>query len=290
MMRPLFALLLACACAYSAVAEEKKEPREGGILGTGIVGTITQLGSIYVNDQHIRFDKDLIARTAFGPRQAATLKPGETVIVHAVRDASDWRATDITLYHPLIGPVTRHDGELHVMGSRVEWAEAEMTTPDGIEDGDWVAVSGLWKGDAVVASLIEEVTARPRATIIGSYIPGNSDVFQIGGTSVNQISLEHVKTGDVLTVQGRPEAGALSATNVKIGLFETPVTHIIAQGYLSKPDSEGLYTVLGSGAVSFTDAPTMISGEEFGVFCNELQARGDLYTMTPLEAGTCPGL
>lgn len=285
MKRPIVALLTFHLLAGPAWSEDK-EPREGGILGTGIVGTITELGSIYVNSQHIRFDPELTVRTAFGPRKAATLVPGETVVVHALEEPESWSAVEISLYHPLIGPISRSNGDLFVMGSRLDDTEAEIFANDGLEDGDWVSVSGLWKADGVLASRIEEISAQPRATLIGSYIAGGEGDFQIGGTTVNQLAIEHVQTGDVLTVQGRPNGDELDATNVKIGLFEQPMTHVIAEGFLSVPDSEGLYTVLGSGVVSFTPTPEQITGTEFGVFCNILEDASERYAMTVLD-GTC---
>ena len=285
MKRPIFALITFFLLTGTAWSEDK-EPREGGILGTGIVGTITELGSIYVNSQHIRFDPDLDVRTAFGPRKAATLVRGETVVVHAIEQQDAWLAVEISLYHPLIGPINRSNGDWFVMGSKLNDSEAEILSDDGLKDGDWVSVSGLWKSDGVFASRIEEIPAQPRATLIGSYIAGGEGAFQIGGTTVNQLSIEHVKTGDVLTVQGRPNGNALDATNVKIGLFEQPMAYVIAEGFLSVPDSEGLYTVLGSGVVSFTETPENITGTEFGLFCNIQEDTSGRYTMTVLDE-TC---
>lgn len=282
-MKRILLSLLTFFLISGPVQSEDKKPREGGILGTGIVGTITQLGSIYVNEQHIRFDPDLRVKTAFGPRKAATLVPGETVVVRAIESSGAWLAEEITLYHPLIGPLRQENGAFFVMGTQVEAENAEILSNDGLQDGDWVSVSGLWRMNEVVASRIEEVSAKPRATLIGSYVENDDRSFLIGGTAVNQLTLEHVQTGDVLTVQGRPNGNSLDATNVKIGLFEKPVTHIIAQGFLSVPDRQGLYTVLGSGVVSFTDRPEQITGTEFGIFCNVKEDNSERYIMTKMN-------
>ncbi len=238
-----------------------EEEREGGILGTGIVGTITRLSSIIVNGQRITFPPDLPVKNELGPLIASQLVPGDTVAVVASLTGATWKAQNIRRIIPIIGPVSEVNSDetgitLEVMGTLVRLPE--LTTPT-VKRGDWVAISGLWQDEDVVATRVEVIPPRQHAVITGSNLSvGASRISKIGNTLIAGIIPKHIQPGDVIQVTGAPEAGSIHATSLETGIFGGEVGLVQAEGYLSPPSSTGLYTLLGSGMVAFTNQPDMI--------------------------------
>jgi len=211
-MRRIFASILLVVCLsvglFGTAAAQDKEEREGGIVGTGIVGTITELGSIYVNGQHIRFDQNLSVVSPLGERPASTLVAGDTIVAEAIRQGDGWNARSLRAYLPIVGPVTKIiESQIEILGALVEVPESVSSIAElagiGINEGDWVAVSGLWRGDAVVASRIERIDPLPMASVVGTYrSDGGED--RVGAVRMIGVDIQHARPLDVLTVQGAP--------------------------------------------------------------------------------------
>lgn len=250
--------------AAGAAGDATRTEREGGIIGTGIVGTITELGSIVVNGVRVTFGEDFQAETPFGLRPASALVPGETVVVEAEGEGQTALATRIATYLPVIGPISRNDaGTWQIMGTEIVMDQATM---DG-QPGEWVAVNGLWQGNRLIATRVDIVPPQQHATIIGTYW-GNDDVgFTVGQTKVRNVEISHAQIGDVITVQGVPEENGIKAQTVSIGLFSGPVDTLLVEGFLSAPDASGVYTVHGAGVVAFTDNPGMVPAAPRGLYC-----------------------
>lgn len=252
---------------------EAKDAREGGIVGTGIVGVITGLGSIRLNGQRVVFPDDLIVASDLGDRPAGDLVPGETVAVEAVLADGIWHAEHIRHYLPIVGPVGQTgDGWLTVLGSGVVVnADTDMSGFGGSaapRTGQWIAVNGLWRGENVVATRIEKIDAQPDAIVVGTYRPdGPANGFLVGGTRVFGIDVQHAVPGELLTVRGTVDGRGLRARSVARGLFVGPVGKIIMEGYLSQPGPQGMYTIHGSGIVAFVgDRPMPVSSDR-GIYC-----------------------
>lgn len=250
--------------ASFALAEE----REGGIVGTGIAGTITHLGSINVNGQRILIDENMPVFGAVRQKDAGELRPGHTVAAVVRQDGENWRALHIRQVLPLVGPIEAiSDGQLTVLGSQVEIAGLQTD----VTIGDWVAVSGLWQGQKVLASRLDPVPEASRqARISGTYFgsdPSGRDV--VGGTLINGIKTENLQPGDLVRVFGQPTSGGIEATRLETQLFDGAVKVIQVEGYFSEPQPGGLYTVLGSGLIAYTDRPEMIDVESRFVLCGE---------------------
>lgn len=280
MTQLLKSLLMACVIGLGAtgVGATDEDDREGGIIGTGILGTITALGSIYVNGQHIKFAPDLGVDDGLGVALARDLRPGHTVAVVASPDGEDWQAQHIRMVYPLVGPAqVALDGTLRVMGSQV-------VTDQTVATGEWIAVSGLWQGNRVLAS---QVTALPTehhtARITGTYLARNAqgDIL-IGGSQLQSLDLQHTQPGMALRVFGDPTPQGIQANQVEAGLFDGQVGMMQVQGYYSPPQPDGLYTVLGSGLLAYTDQPSMISDALSVIRCG---AQGQL---SDGVEGLCP--
>ena len=269
MLRRVWSILLVTlvsAAPVAAVADSHDAQREGGLTGTGIVGTITHLGSFHVNGQRVVYDEGFELGSAFGTVAADSLLPGHTIAVEVATDGSDWRAISGHQIFPVIGPVGEVDQDgFTVLGSRVVFDGNAVTS---IPVGQWVAVSGLWRGDQIVASRVTLIAPQPQARLVGTYFePQDGDALRVGGSLVQGIVPEHAEDGDVIQVSGDPLVAGLAAQELRLGIFDHNVGLVLAQGYMSLPRQSGLYSILGSGLAAFTSSPAMIDEAQVGVFC-----------------------
>ncbi|WP_421700929.1 DUF5666 domain-containing protein [Aliiroseovarius sp.] len=244
-----------------------EEEREGGIIGTGIVGTITHLGSIHVNGQHILIDPEMPVTGAVRPMVASDLQPGHTVAVVATQEGNAWQARHIRQVLPLVGPLRREDdGRLTVMGTQVLF---DGPAPD---HNTWVAVSGLWQGDRVRASRLDTFLVPSIARISGTFMGLDPDGgLTIGTTPVAGFIPRHIAPGDLVQLMGRAVPGGILATRLETGLFDQTPGLMLVEGYYSAPQPDGLYTVLGSGKVAFTTRPEMIDATTRVLHCADAE-------------------
>lgn len=263
-MKSLPVVLISLIGSFASAQET--DTREAGLTGTGIYGIITELGSFYVNGQRITYSEQTVAQSALGPLPASELRPGDTVAAQVSLVDDVWLAKDIREIHPIIGPVSNiGDQSVTIMGTRVDLSDLEMPP---VAVGDWVAVDGLWRGDDVVASQITMIDPQQHAHLLGSFLgTDEDDNFRIGGTLVMGITPQHASSGDVMRIAGEPVAGSIIASTIKLGLFAEPFGHLLAQGYLSRPDQTGQYTLLGSGLSAFTEQPEMINNNALVTYC-----------------------
>ena len=256
-------LMVWALTAFTPASAE--DEREGGIIGTGIVGTITKLGSIWVNGQHIELSPKLRVADSPALKLATGLQPGHTVAVIAEHSASGWVARYVRQVLPLVGPIEAVSPDhVTIMGT-----EVRLPKPYGFNIGDWVAVSGLWQDNRVIASRLDAVPAGRRvARISGSFI-GNIANGQpsVGQTRILRITPRHARPGDFIVAYGTPVPGGLKAKRLEKNLFAGDVGVMLVEGYLSPPAPDGVYSLLGSGLVSYTDNPGMIDPTQHGYFC-----------------------
>ena len=100
-------------CMLGMLQPAHAQEKEGGIIGTGVLGQVTALGSIYVNGLHITFSPDIVLE---GAQDVKDLLPGMTVAVSVQNDNGVWVAHSIRRVSSLVGPVT---GPSEVMGVKV---------------------------------------------------------------------------------------------------------------------------------------------------------------------------
>ncbi len=273
MFRGFLAVVFAVVSTSVGFADGEDNEREGGILGTGILGTITALGSIYVNGQHILFDPNLSVTEGVSVDAASELRPGHTVAVVANREDDHWRASDIRQVVPLVGPAQKvSDGRLEVIGTTVI---TDARIAHGIRTGDWIAVSGLWQSGRVIATRIDRVKSNRQARIEGTAIGFEPDQpLRIGGTDVTGVLPRHIQEGDVVRAYGIASISSLLFDRLETGVFGGTPQVIFSEGYFSVPTPSGLYTLLGSDIVSYTDNPAMIDPSARQFVCRN---NGQLY-------------
>jgi hypothetical protein len=135
-----------------------------------------------------------------------------------------------------------------VLGINVEWDGAPPP------DGTWVAVSGFWMPDGVSATRLDEIGPRTTVSVLGSYRTDPSGrSAMVGPMTLDLEPLPHARDGDVIEVTGRLEGSSLRVTSVDLGLFDHPVSFVLAEGYLTDVAPSGHYTVAGSGLSAYTE-------------------------------------
>lgn len=213
------------------------EPFEGGIGGTGIVGTLTALGSVRVNGLRVAFAPGLRVATAFGAVAPSALGAGMTLSVLATGRGAGLRTRAIGIDWPLVGTLRAAGGALTVNGARVV---PEPGMIGRAAPGARVAVSGLWSGGAVIASRMEPAPAS--ADLVSGTVSGG----RVGGVAVRGGRLPE---GRFATVLGRGRADGIDAAEVRTGraVFADGLRRLAVEGYLSRIDAAPGFRLDGLG-------------------------------------------
>ncbi|MEO0568152.1 MAG: hypothetical protein AAF066_10505 [Pseudomonadota bacterium] len=210
--------LTACA-APQIVSRDANDPFEGGIGGTGIVGLLTDFGSLIVNGLRIEVENTTSVVSALGRMSQDALKPGMALTVYAVRSRDAIVARNVTVDYALVGRVTRKGQKFFVNGVPVA---AEPGALGRISTGSRVALNGAWTRTGFVASRIDPANDE-RDLIAGTVNHAQLGAFDIGGTGIAFSGL-------------RPESGSYG---VAIGTY-TP------SGFMAKSVSSGRFNGVSS--------------------------------------------
>lgn len=211
--------LLSAGCAPIARRFAGGE-EEGGIGGTGIFGTVTALGSLHVNGLRVETGPATQLETPAG----AAVLPGDTVAVEATRSAAGLFARRVTVFHPLIGPVGAvQEGGLTVLGTPVTFdplvpvraAGGSVMLVAALRPGQFVAVSGLWQGDAVVATALRLVEPASGVVLRGQ-LRRRGLAWQVGGTRLLFRGLvANLPEEAFVTVRGAPRPEGLEVETLE---------------------------------------------------------------------------
>ena len=152
-----FRLLLMFAISVLVIACAAQEPLriasngedDYGIGGTGIVGTVTGFGSIFVNGIEVELS-DQTKLGVNGQRVAEHLfKIGETVEIRVADAASYTHALTMNIRHEVIGPVSSWDKEKRLMQVLGQQIRVAQDTAQWLP-GQFVAVSGYLDQNGVI--------------------------------------------------------------------------------------------------------------------------------------------
>ena len=231
-------------------AQEAAPRPEGGIGGTGIVGTLTDFGSIVVNG--LRIETGLTARVtdAFGRRLVRDLRIGHSLTVEATRgDDGGLRARRIHITHPVVGPVEAvsaggRDGIVGGVGVTLAPAALGRLTL-----GQRVAVSGLWQGDRVIAGRLDPVEAEA-GVLAGVVEVVQGGVARIAGRTVALGGAPIPAVGTFVTVLGETSSPVITASRIHAGRFSGaagPLQRLSVEGYLQPQRAAPHYQVAGLG-------------------------------------------
>jgi len=219
---------------WPLLAEEK----EGGIIGTGVIGRITALNKFEVSGMRFDFAPDIELK---GVRAVEDLRMGMTLALSTGRDGEAWQIKTLQHVPAMSGPVTA-PGE--VMGVPVAGA---------LPDSGNVQVDGFWSETGIVPSRIAEIP-EDSAQVSGIY-DGRG---RIGRVPVQGATLSDFAAGQTLTATGRFVDGKIMADTVMQGPFMGPPPDLVLlEGFFqSMPatDSLSLHGIAVTSAAAEQDA------------------------------------
>ena len=232
---------------------------EGGIGGTGIFGTVTAFGSIIVNGQTIDINEAEVPSQAGMIGRDLPLTVGSTVIVEAQSDADGWTAKSVSLFLPVVGPVSAIDPAARivtVMGTSVlhdestivvdrrDYVDGKVIDVDDIEPGDRLAVSGLWKGAEVIASRIDRLDDKGPDSLRGLLLK-TAEAATVGGTRLDEACCEILAAPSYVQMVGTFTDDRFRVDRVDVGstlLFSEQIERLIVEAFLARdPDGQGFH-------------------------------------------------
>ncbi len=218
---------------------------------TGVLGTITGFGSICVNGLEIRYAPGQTVRIDGTTAPMSALRLGQVVQVEAEGGGEVVTADEVEVAHEVIGPVERvdSDGTIHIVGQRVRlgsWATG--LRPAALRPGEWVAVSGLRRGDgSIVATRVDGRQPRPDVYVAGPAELTAGNRFRIGGIEIAVGTGNMPEPGARVLVRGRLTGGVVQADEVQslpLVPFAGRVGRLSIQAYVEPRDGS---ISLGSG-------------------------------------------
>lgn len=208
---------------------------EGGIGGTGIFGTIaapgTAPGSLRVNGLTLATWAGTAVESL--AQRGEPVQPGDTVAAEAVRDRGRLLATRLAVFHPLVGPLeATAEGGFAVLGTRL------LGPAEGLAAGMTVAVSGLWRGPAVVPTAIRVLDQAPaRQAVLRGQLRRTAAGVVVGGTRLlGQGPQDGIAADRFVTVQGVPQPGGLMVEAIDerpLGVFSGRIAALSVEGFLA---------------------------------------------------------
>ncbi|MEM8824289.1 MAG: DUF5666 domain-containing protein [Pseudomonadota bacterium] len=226
------------------------DPFEGGIGGTGIVGVLTDFGSLIVNGLRVEITSGTTIATPFGQASEGDLAPGQALTIMATRSSDRLVARHVRIDHALVGRVAP---DLTVNGISVR---LEAGATGQLTQGDRVAVSGLWTPTGVSASRIDPVDAAadpllPAApdVIAGVIGDGGPTGRTLGGQAV-RLPDGASAPGDYIVARGNFTEGVLNAALTRRGRFVTGAAllrQLSVEGYLEPVNAAPRFRVAGLG-------------------------------------------
>lgn len=263
------------ACAGPVKIGEGKKPPRGGIGGTGIVGVVTDFGSIILNGLRVVTTAETQVTDAFGPVDPDSVQIGHSLTVEASTVDGGLVARRVHISHPVIGKVERVRGRTaRVGGVRVVM---ERNAIGKMRRGRTVAVSGLWKGNTVIGSRVDDVED-PGLTVIAGVIDQSrlGGPVSIGGQTF-AFGADVPPVGSFATIGGKRSKGRFAPAWITPGRFfgsAGPLEQLSIEGYLEPSKAAPFFTVSGLGHSFDRDAKlrqlkdqrTLFSGPYVGTF------------------------
>jgi len=241
---------------------------EDGIGGTGIVGTVTEFGSIWVNNARVHFDQSTPIKMHGKSVTSETLKIGQVVAVLSDPMGKDYRAKRIDIVHEVVGPITNIQVDKHkltVLNQIVLLdTNTKITTLNGennlasLQPDDFVQVSGLRKKDgSISATRMDQVQNNSTVQLIGELNEG-----QLSGMAISIApGLQFDPTIERLLVRGHLDAGVIHADSItKDAILEVIElsTDLLLEGFLFNQVFDG-DLVVGGVDIVLPDAFDMMA-------------------------------
>jgi hypothetical protein len=272
---------LLASAAWPAWGETGKPPAEGGLGGTGIVGTLMGFGSLLVNGLTVGTDGTTTYSSTLGAFEPAALAIGQSLTIEAATEGGALVAKRVHVTYPVVGAaeVLAGAGRLRVAGIDV------VAEPDGmtaVRPGERVLVSGVWRDDVVVAGRIDPAPAGALSAIAGAVRrDGGTGRLSLGGRPLQLArGIETPADGSFVTVRGRAIGDRFVASELVPGRFTGaagPLVSLSVDGYLEPIAAPPRYEIAGFGhsfdpdarLAPFRNVRALFRGPYVGVFAVE---------------------
>lgn len=269
--RLVVALLAVAVAGFSGLDLPSARAQSGGIIGTGsplaypnlgVVGTVTEFGSVYVNQLHIKVRPDQLTNSQTGSK----LQLGERVLVKVHKGSDGLRAVELRSLPKMEGQVGSDGQSLTLLNRRIVGAldgPSKAVTQNALaalRPGQWVSVDAIQIGDNDLLVGSVAVIAAPETVGLSGILslqPGTGR-FLVGGqpfvlSRLVTRGLPFMRT-DILGRQVRVE-GRMRADNVlEVITFEIdPVGEALKQAQPLDVELEGSYQRAGAELVISSD-------------------------------------
>lgn len=247
---------------------------EGGIGGTGIVGLLTDFGSLIVAGRYVKTDQQTIVTDAFGRISESDLARGDSLTVEAAGPQDGLVARRVHLTHPLVGQITAQSGNSVVINGVEVFLDAASPLA---QVGQRVAVSGLWRGTGVVASRLSP--ARADLDLVAGDVSRDTRGTQVGGVRAISAQLSRQQDGSFAAITGRydPASGRFTVQRLQSERFllsAGPLRRLAVEGFLQPTPRAPGYRISGLGhsfsrtldLASFAGPRVLFSGPYVGTF------------------------
>lgn len=116
-----------------------------GFGGTGVIGTITEFGSIWVNDIEIEYPDNVSITSPLGTSDTQrSLKLGQQVILETEPTNQETITTYIELYYPVAGQIRQiTKNQIQVENTWVRLTDGTRYDDMSLTEGQYIAVNGF---------------------------------------------------------------------------------------------------------------------------------------------------
>ncbi|BFM50035.1 DUF5666 domain-containing protein [Marinomonas sp. THO17] len=179
-----------------------EEDHDRGFGGTGIVGTITEFGSIWVNGEEIEVDSHTQISLDGVSAQENALRLGQQVKVLAHEVDGEWFAQQIQIEHALIGRIEKTTSAIKILGVNIHPSADYPGTWPELKNNDYVKVSGFFVADEFFATDINVTSDEGRWQVIAPVTFQTNKGWQIAGQALPKDIID-TKEGEVITLRGQ---------------------------------------------------------------------------------------
>lgn len=225
---------------------------EGGMGGTGVIGIITGFASICVNGIEIHYDSNTSVSIDGRPSTVQDLAVGQVIAARAVGKGPELTASNITVFHAAVGPISSLNPEIremHVIGQTIKTGQLrDSGNFPNVKAGDWIQVSGhRLSNGMIVASHIDSTAPQLAEAKINGYVTQiDAQGFEVNGTRIyqdSQLQPTDITQGMEVWVVGDWDGAHLKAHHIQteptrhsIGNVE----HVVIEGYIHALNDEEL--------------------------------------------------
>ncbi|MEM6566604.1 MAG: DUF5666 domain-containing protein [Pseudomonadota bacterium] len=235
--------------APAAFGQSAPREAEGGIGGTGIVGLLTDFGSLIVAGVQVAQDDSTEYTNAFGRFSADALRRGDSLTIEARQTAAGLLASRVHVTNPLVGmveSVVAAENRLRINGVSVVAENGSA----GLAVGDRVTVSGVWRAGRVIASRFS--AAQDVDDMIAGDVTRGFGAVRIGGVDVRASGTLQLQSGSYAEARGQydMDRGRFQASDLSAGRFTGaagPLEALHVEGFLDPINMAPGFRVAGLG-------------------------------------------